>query len=685
MQLVSLGASPRSANLAIEHNASRVTRSTSSDPIASRLLSRWRDLVASNTTLFLILLGVNALALPYAGLVHDARLYGIQVVNRVEGGSFDGDLYLRYGSQDRFTLFSWVAAPLVQLLGLRLAFFFIYLVSNAVFLWGTQRLVLALCEDRLLAALALVFLVTTHMTFAGLENFYVNESFVTPRLVANGLVLWGLAVLLEQHAWQALGFILLALAFHPLMACGGLVVYLAYLGSLRFSKWHILALVLALLSAAALMSFDSIAGRILGTMDGEWRDAVRRANPYAFPGEWALEDWLHILGALGIALAACTGALPGSKSRRLIACTAAVGVVGLVINISASQLFYALPIRGQGYRWLWLLQYLQVPCGACLLAAWWRQGAFATRAAAVVLAAYLGSLSGDRQQFLALLPFLAAGGFFLAVPPQSASRRAGLAACVLGAVWLIAYEAHALQIYWSKVAPAIDLLEYLRTAPGQLLAWTRWGLALLAVLGLAWVCRSRRAVGLGLVTAAVVVQAGYFSAAWAAETSRPAPGVALVRDYLARQARSENPTIYWPVGWVNYVWFDLHANSYYEPMQIAGNAFSRENAMEGNRRIRLVKRFELERVREVRRIYSPLQLLQLEDLYEAKLAEPAPTWQDVEALCADTQLDYLVLKQDFAGRYVANDGVWHLYDCNAIRQNRSTNSDHPQSAGSKVP
>jgi hypothetical protein len=140
------------------------------------------------------------------------------------------------------------------------------------------------------------------------------------------------------------------------------------------------------------------------------------------------------------------------------------------------------------------------------------------------------------------------------------------------------------------------------------------------------------------------------------------------------------------VGWVNYLWFDLHANSYYEPMQIAGNAFSRENAMEGNRRIRLVKRFELERVRQVRQIYSPLQLVQLEKLYEAKLSEPAPTWQDVEVLCADKQLDFVILQQEFDGRHVATDGVWYLYDCQAIREHRSTNPEQAQlPAGSKLP
>ncbi|HEV8060944.1 MAG TPA: hypothetical protein VGP68_13780, partial [Gemmataceae bacterium] len=295
MQVVSLGAPPGSADPVSEQYVARVALPTTIASLSERLVASWRKLIASNTTLFLILLCVNAWALPYAGLVHDARLYGIQVVNRVEDGSFAGDLYLQYGSQDRYTLFSTVAAPLVQTLGLRLAFVLIYLVSIAVFLWGTQRLILGLCEDRLLASLALIFLATTHMTFAGLENFYINENFVTPRVAANGLILWALALLLEQKTWKALGLIILALALHPLMACCGLLVYLAYLYAGRFAKWHAVVLCLAVLAGGGLLCSDSLAGRLLGRMDGEWRDAVRRASPYNFPADWAAEDWWHIL------------------------------------------------------------------------------------------------------------------------------------------------------------------------------------------------------------------------------------------------------------------------------------------------------------------------------------------------------------------------------------------------------
>src|SRR5258707_9445884 len=111
MQVLSLGAPPGSADRKAEERTASAQLSITFASLSTHLVSRWRSLIASDATLFLILLCVNAWALPYAGLVHDARLYGIQVVNRVEGGTFEGDLYLQYGSQDRYTLFSWVAAP----------------------------------------------------------------------------------------------------------------------------------------------------------------------------------------------------------------------------------------------------------------------------------------------------------------------------------------------------------------------------------------------------------------------------------------------------------------------------------------------------------------------------------------------------------------------------------------------
>jgi hypothetical protein len=669
MQVLSQGASARSSNLASEQFVAHLDISSAVAGTGERLVTRWRSLIASNATLFLILLCVNAWALPYAGMVHDARLYGIQAINRIENGSFGGDLYLQFGSQDRFTYFSSVAVPIVRILGLRPAFLLIYLVSTAVFLWGTQRVVLGLCENRLVASLALIFMATTPMTFAGMGTFYVNESFTTPRIAANGLILWALALLLEQKSWNALLLIVLALALHPLMACGGLLVYLAYLCAQRFTKWHLIALGLVFLAGGTLVFSDILAGRLLGRMDGEWRDAVRRANPYSSPSEWEAEDWMYIVGALAIALAACTGPLHSATRRRMMACVAGVAVAGTVIHVTACQLYYALPFQGQGYRWLWLLQYLQIPCGLLLIFRWWRQETLAMRAAAVVLAAYLGG-TVDRLEILILLPSLAAFAFYLAAPPQGMRQRLGLILFFLGVGWLLFHEVRALHAYWVEVIPFIDFLEYMRTAPRALLRFSRWSLAILGILGLAWFFTSRRALGYALAAAAVLLQVGYFAAARAAYTANPPAGIPLVREYLKEHGNPQSPTIYWPGGRVEHLWFDLHANSYFEPVQIAGNAFSRENAMEGRRRIQLVKRFQLERAREQIRLYSPNQLRQVEEQYRAKISEPAPTWDDVKAVCNDPKVDYLLLKQEFAGHFVATDGVWYLYDCQAIREGR---------------
>ncbi len=675
MQLASPGASPGSIELTTNPFEASTSPSLRLDALARRIEIAWGRLVASNTTLFFILLAANAWALPYSGLVHDARLYAIQLVNRIDGGSFSGDLYLRFGTQDRYTLFSTVAAPLVQMIGLKPAFLFIYFVSVATFLWGTQRLVLALCSNRTVASLALLFLATTHVTFAGLETFYVNENFVTPRLSANGLILWALALLLEQRGKTAFLLILAAFGLHPLMACGGLLVFVAYLAIPRLSKWQTLSLTIFAAVGCALLFVDSLAGRWLGHMDDLWREASRRANPYNFPAEWAGQDWFHLLVALGIALAACASCLHGT-AKRLVACVAGVGVAGILVNTIACQLPYALPMQGQGYRWLWLLQYLQVPLGFLVIRSWWGQGAFTTRAAATILAAYLGSLLGDRQQFLALLVSLTGFGVFLAAWQRSSLSALALCLGVLSLGWLIGHEAIALRAYWLKAMPKIDVIEFIRTAPEQLFAFTRLVLASILVLGLTTACRSRRAQGAVLIAAALLLQVGYFAASWHAESTRPSAGVRMVGDFLKNQHLQDRPTVYWPLGWINPLWFDLQVESYFEGTQIAGNIFNRQNALEGERRSRLVKRFELDRVRNTIRVYSPLQLQQIETQFHAPLSEPGPGWDDVETLAADPRVDYLVLLQAFPGRFAATDGSWYLYDCQAIR------SAHPRSDNS---
>src|SRR5579875_2355084 len=174
--------------------------------------------------LFCLLVAANAVALPYSNFVHDANLYGVQVLNRVDPGRFANDLYFQYGSQDKYSVFSQLAAPLAAWLGLSATFLVLYLASNALFLFALQRFVRAIIKDPTVSVLALLFMAVTEIPFGGLRVFHVNEPFLTPRLATNALVLLGLERLLAGRLVQAWGLVLIALPLHPLMAFPGALI-----------------------------------------------------------------------------------------------------------------------------------------------------------------------------------------------------------------------------------------------------------------------------------------------------------------------------------------------------------------------------------------------------------------------------------------------------------------------------
>src|SRR5438128_6973161 len=111
--------------------------------------------------LLCVLLAVHGIARPYAHLIHDAQLYGVQVLNQIHPQAYADDLFLRYGSQDDFSVFSRLAAPPAALLGLPIAFFLLYVACDVLFVWAAMRLVLAVIPDRIIAVLSLLYVMVT--------------------------------------------------------------------------------------------------------------------------------------------------------------------------------------------------------------------------------------------------------------------------------------------------------------------------------------------------------------------------------------------------------------------------------------------------------------------------------------------------------------------------------------------
>src|SRR5581483_4939922 len=73
---------------------------------------------AATVGLILCMVAFWMLQHPYEGLVHDSLLYSLGALARVHPESLGHDVFLSVGSQDRFTVFSPLAASLIRLIGL---------------------------------------------------------------------------------------------------------------------------------------------------------------------------------------------------------------------------------------------------------------------------------------------------------------------------------------------------------------------------------------------------------------------------------------------------------------------------------------------------------------------------------------------------------------------------------------
>src|SRR4051812_26774615 len=80
-------------------------------PVLDAIFGGFRRWAAHPAALFGLLLLLNTLFRPYLGIHHDAMLYSGQVLSRLDPATYSDDLFFRYGSQDRFSIFSPLMAP----------------------------------------------------------------------------------------------------------------------------------------------------------------------------------------------------------------------------------------------------------------------------------------------------------------------------------------------------------------------------------------------------------------------------------------------------------------------------------------------------------------------------------------------------------------------------------------------
>jgi hypothetical protein len=643
------------------------------------------DCVAARPAmLFTVLWSAHAVRFPYGNLVHDARLYAFQVQNQMSGGAFAGDLFLRFGSQDEFTPFSRLVAPIAAVFGIDWTFFSLFLVFDALLILALQRLVIALVEDRVTAAVALLATVVAALPYGGLRIFHVFEFFFTPRLISCGLVLFALERTLRRQYVAGLAFAAAATVIHPLMGFAAVAIGLwcAILDRLP-RRWIVAAIVVAAAAGIAVLGYRPLGVRVFGTLDPEWLEVTRQASAYNFPAFWTTRDWINV--AMSIALPAWAAVMLWDESphrARFLGVSAVLGVVGVVTMFVAGAAPYRILLQGQPYRALWVLAALRIPI------AFWLATRIFRRAVAAQVVAILLVASVDVTTIAApevVFSLLGIAAFLIVLnrgTPQVDFNRALVRSLVggisVGFVLAALIRAYRIGIRTSLLMSTVGSKTYVDVvlgAPGVMI----W-LGLL--LGVLMLLIGRRTPGLaftagGLALAVVIHFAAFLNGQLPgfreAETSygRDLP---FIQSYFQHRPHDgvAPPTVYEGV-WesTTLIWFDLQSTVYFNLEQMSGVLFNRETGIEGKRRASIVRPFELARYNAVADFIPWADRLMITSLFGPPEQAAPATRRDVELLCGShEQVDVAILNRDFGGLAVATNGRIFLYECAQVRAAR---------------
>ena len=325
-----------------------------------------------------------ALAHGYDGLKHDGRLYTLQALGHLHPQTLSRDVFLEFGSQDHYTVFSPIYATLMTWLGTEPAAALLTLVSQLALVASALLLARRTLPSPTLALLGVAVLLAIPGTYGADRIFHYLETIVTPRMMAEALVLCGLAAALNARSLSALLLMALAALLHPVMAAPGLaaltILHVGIPHPRRAAIAGGVALV-ALVTAAYVFPVGP-----LSRFDADWFELVQRRSPNLFLTLWKFDDWARVIVVIAT-LTVGLGTLPSGRARTLCLLALATGLAGLMLNlITVDGLELVRFTQLQPWRWMWLATAstaLLLP--AITLSGW--QGGWSGRATVLLIVA----------------------------------------------------------------------------------------------------------------------------------------------------------------------------------------------------------------------------------------------------------------------------------------------------------
>jgi hypothetical protein len=510
---------------------------------------------------------------PYRGLEHDSVLYAVLALARLHPAALGHDLFVRYGTQDDFTIFSPLFAAEIRAVGLEQAAAIMTFITQVAFLGATWLLARRLMPASL-ALLGVGLVVVIPSWYGSNSVFAYFEAFLTPRQSAEAFALAGLAAALGSRQLLAGGCMLMAMLLHPIIAAAGVTAWIVLSAGLARPR---LATIIAVGLALALIAGSATGIGPFKHFDSPWLGILQDRLAYLFPTEWRLTEWVTTEVHAAV-LVVGIGFCRSEQVRRLCTAGLIAVVLGMLFTIVESDwLHVVIAAQLQTWRWLWLLGVLSSLLLPVIAIDCWQSGELG-RAAALALFGALLIHTNEVAAVPALLACVAA----LAAPRISTPLQARTFLVV--AIALLAVSLVVLVQDFPNMVPQLRTIRagrrpYLvRIEEAQALAYG--GLlpaATLTLVCIAVMRATRRSAlllsGLGALLLLSVLS--YSVQTW---THHKFPDDRVRAFAPWRAAIPESDEVLWPDP-PPAEWFELSRASYWSLYQMAGMVFSREVTM----------------------------------------------------------------------------------------------------------
>jgi hypothetical protein len=511
---------------------------------------------------------------PYRGLEHDSVLYTVLALARLHPAALGHDLFVRYGAQDRYTIFSPLYAAAIRAAGLERAAAIMAFATYVAFFAAVWVLARRLMPART-ALLAIGLLIVLPSWYGSNSVFAYIEGFLTPRQSAEAFALGGIAAALYSRQILAGVCMVLALLLHPIIAAAGVTLWIILFAG--FARPRVSVIVIAVLGAALVAASATGLGPF-AHFDADWLHILQTRLAYLFPTRWSQGEWTTTAIRAAVLIVGAGFSTNESVRRLCIAAlvTVALGMVFAIVEGDWLHVIYAGQM--QTWRWLWLLGVLSVLLAPAIAIDCWRSHAGLGRAVVILLlSAWL-----TRNDTFAILPMILA---CIAAAMPSALREPRQEQLIQAGAYILL--AASLIILAGEIRNALPQLEVIRAGHrpylvriGEAQALAYGGLLPAFLLVLVWWsadhATGRSSVLLAALGGVLLLSVLPYSILTWTQSRYPEDRQQAFAPW--RAAIPESAEVLWPDP-PPVTWFELGRSSYWSLYQMAGMVFSRNVTM----------------------------------------------------------------------------------------------------------